>query len=147
MGIRELGTAGVRGAVKQASSIRCPVHPDYNGVALEHSVQCRTPTLVVASAADKLLPSLAEAARLVRTMPDARRLVLPESGHTALLESANCLASLLRRSGFLPPALRTARPPRAAEAGALATEPCDSQVVPCSLPCLSGSIVKVSKPA
>jgi hypothetical protein len=45
------------------------------------------PTLVVASARDRLLPSLAEAGRLVALIPGALRIVLPESGHTALLES------------------------------------------------------------
>ena len=64
----------------------------------------RAPTLIVASAADRLLPSLDEAARLVRALPDARRVLLPTSGHTALLESAVCLADIMRRTGFLPQA-------------------------------------------
>ena len=48
----------------------------------------RVPTLVVASARDRLLPSLAEAGRLVSLIPGALRVVLPDSGHTALLESS-----------------------------------------------------------
>ncbi len=47
----------------------------------------RVPTMVVASARDRLLPSLSEAGRLVSLIPGALRVVLPDSGHTALLES------------------------------------------------------------
>lgn len=59
----------------------------------------RVPTLVVASAGDKLLPSLSESTRLQRLMPQCQRVVLPESGHTALLELCSLLlASLLMLS-------------------------------------------------
>ena len=51
-------------------------------------LEARVPTLVVASARDRLLPSLAEAGRLVSLIPGALRVVLPDSGHTALLESS-----------------------------------------------------------
>lgn len=49
-------------------------------------VGARVPTLLIASAGDKLLPSLSESSRLQRLMPQAQRVVLPDSGHTALLE-------------------------------------------------------------
>ncbi|BDA40991.1 probable acyltransferase-like protein At1g54570, chloroplastic [Coccomyxa sp. Obi] len=62
----------------------------------------RAPTLIVASAADRLLPSLEESARLVGRIPDARRVILPNSGHTALLESGISLAEIMGRTGFLP---------------------------------------------
>ena len=42
--------------------------------------------LLVGSGEDRLLPSLTEQTRLQRLLPNAQRLVLPESGHTALLE-------------------------------------------------------------
>lgn len=67
-----------------------------------YNVWCRAPTLIVASAADRLLPSLEESARLVGKIPDARRVVLPNSGHTALLESGISLAEIMGRTGFLP---------------------------------------------
>ena len=63
---------------------------------------CRAPTLIVASAADRLLPSLEESGRLVGKIPDARRVILPNSGHTALLESGISLAEIMGRTGFLP---------------------------------------------
>ena len=47
---------------------------------------CRVPVLLVGSGQDRLLPSLTEQTRLQRLLPNARRLVLPDSGHTALLE-------------------------------------------------------------
>ena len=49
-------------------------------------VWCRTPVLLVGSGQDRLLPSLSEQTRLQRLLPNAQRLVLPDSGHTALLE-------------------------------------------------------------
>ncbi len=45
-------------------------------------IHCRVPTLLIASAADRLLPSMGEAARLAALLPDARRVTLPDSGHT-----------------------------------------------------------------
>ena len=55
---------------------------------------CRTKVLLVGSGRDRLLPSLTEQARLQRLLPNAQRLVLPESGHTALLEVCIMLQSL-----------------------------------------------------
>ena len=46
----------------------------------------RVPTLLISSAKDRLLGSLQEGARLERVMHNAMRIVLPKSGHTALLE-------------------------------------------------------------
>lgn len=66
----------------------------------------RVPTLLVASAADRLLPSMSEAARLASLLPDARRVTLPDSGHTALLEEGVALAAIMARAGFLPDASR-----------------------------------------
>lgn len=60
------------------------------------------PTLLIASAADRLLPSMTEAARLAALLPDARRVTLPDSGHTALLEEGVALAAIMARAGFLP---------------------------------------------
>ena len=58
----------------------------------------------MASACDRLLPSLGEASRLAAALPRARRVTLPDSGHTALLEEGVDLAALLSRAGLLPPA-------------------------------------------
>lgn len=65
-------------------------------------MRCRAPTLIVASAADRLLPSLEESGRLVRVIPNSQRVILPNSGHTALLESGISLARIMDRTGFLP---------------------------------------------
>lgn len=59
-----------------------------------------TKTLLVASARDALIPSLFEAGRLSRVLPNASRLVLPDSGHAALLERRLDLAAELKRAGF-----------------------------------------------
>jgi len=44
--------------------------------------QLTQPVLVIASALDRLLPSITEARRLVKILPNAQMVVLPYSGHT-----------------------------------------------------------------
>ncbi len=58
------------------------------------------PVLLVASAQDRMLPTLSEAARLQRCIPTAARHVLPTSSHTPLLERDVCLARILQHTGF-----------------------------------------------
>lgn len=60
------------------------------------------PTLVVASTGDRLLPSVEESERLLRRLPNARRVLLPGSGHACLLESAVDLSKILKAQPFLP---------------------------------------------
>ncbi|DBB07863.1 TPA: hypothetical protein ACH3X3_009263 [Trebouxia sp. C0006] len=64
--------------------------------------QIKTRVLLVGSGEDRLLPSLTEQTRLQRLLPNAQRLVLPDSGHTALLEADVDLVSIMARTGFLP---------------------------------------------
>ncbi|CAK9229154.1 unnamed protein product [Sphagnum troendelagicum] len=61
------------------------------------------PTLLFASAKDWVLPSMAECARLQCLLPNAKRVILPESGHTALLEASIDLAKMLETHGFVVP--------------------------------------------
>ena len=48
-------------------------------------IQC--PVTVIASAKDKLVPSIKEARLMTQKMPNARMIVLPDEGHTCLLSS------------------------------------------------------------
>lgn len=64
--------------------------------------QIHQPVLLIASAADRLLPSLAEAEHLSRYFPNTRRVVLPTSGHACLLETAVDLTEILRSQNFIP---------------------------------------------
>lgn len=64
--------------------------------------QLHQPTLLIASAGDRLLPSVAEARRLARQLPRARTVIRPESGHACLLEPGWQLADLLAAEDFLP---------------------------------------------
>jgi len=48
--------------------------------------QLTQPVLVIASALDRLLPSITEG-RLVKILPNAQMVVLPYSGHACLLEA------------------------------------------------------------
>ena len=67
-------------------------------IPLHHITQ---PVLIMASAADRLLPSVTEADRLVRYLPKARKILLPESGHACLLERELRLEEILGYWGLL----------------------------------------------
>lgn len=57
--------------------------------------------LLIASKADRLLPSLAEALRLAQLLPNAQVVTLPDSGHACLLEADIDLFEILRSANFL----------------------------------------------
>jgi len=59
--------------------------------------------LVVASQADRLLPSVEEAHRLADKFDHAQLHFLPFSGHISLLETDVDLSQILAKNGFLPP--------------------------------------------
>jgi len=59
------------------------------------------PVLVIASAFDRLLPSLAEARGLVKILPNAQLVVLPNSGHACLLEQDINLYKIMQAENFL----------------------------------------------
>lgn len=63
--------------------------------------QLHQPVLVITGAADLLLPSSAEADRLVRALPNAKKVELPNSGHACLLESEVSLAEILKNEKFI----------------------------------------------
>jgi pimeloyl-ACP methyl ester carboxylesterase len=60
------------------------------------------PVLFLASAADRLLPSVSEVRQLMNCLPKAEAIVLPNSGHTCLLETDINLHQLLHHSSFVP---------------------------------------------
>ncbi|KAG2444441.1 hypothetical protein HXX76_001194 [Chlamydomonas incerta] len=85
----------------------------------EALARVRTPVLLVTSARDRLLPSIAEGARLARQLPNCRRTILPDSGHAAMLERGLNIAHIMAGAGFLgelPPARAAAGPAAAAAA-------------------------------
>ncbi|MBR8832056.1 MAG: putative aminoacrylate hydrolase RutD [Chroococcopsis gigantea SAG 12.99] len=59
-------------------------------------------TLVIASEADRLLPSVEEGRNLVQRLPKAQLMILPDSGHTCLLEDDIDLAQILADYNFFP---------------------------------------------
>jgi pimeloyl-ACP methyl ester carboxylesterase len=61
----------------------------------------KQPVLVIAGAADNLLPSVAEAERLVNCLPNAEKVVLPGSGHACLLEAEVNLYEIMKSQNFL----------------------------------------------
>lgn len=58
------------------------------------------PVLVLASGADRLLPSVAEAGRLTSYLPNSQTVLLPKSGHACLLETEIRLSSILKSQNF-----------------------------------------------
>ena len=63
----------------------------------------KMPCLIIAGAADDLLPSVKEAQKLANIMPKARMTVLPRSGHACLLETEIDLYQILMEQNFIPP--------------------------------------------
>lgn len=59
------------------------------------------PFLIIAGAADQLLPSVMEAQRLVNYLPNAKMVVLPQSGHACLLETDINLFQIMKDNSFL----------------------------------------------
>ena len=64
-------------------------------------LRIQQPTLIVAGGADKLLPSIEEAQKLFKTLPQAQMKVLPQSGHACLLEAETNLSEILSEHNFL----------------------------------------------
>jgi pimeloyl-ACP methyl ester carboxylesterase len=65
--------------------------------------QIQFPTLIVAGQGDRVLPSVAEADYLSQHLPDAKKHILPQSGHACLLEQDVYLDEILKAKQFLPP--------------------------------------------
>ncbi len=61
----------------------------------------QAPTLMIASARDPVLPSVAEAQRLAQHIPQANIVVVPDSGHCCLIEKAFSLLDILTQQEFL----------------------------------------------
>lgn len=59
------------------------------------------PTLLIAGASDRLLPSVWEVTRLQSLLPNAEVVVLPQSGHACLLETDTNLYNILQTYRFL----------------------------------------------
>jgi len=60
------------------------------------------PVLLIASVADRLLPSVSEASYLQENFPNAKMMLLPKSGHACLLETEVNLYEILWQQNFLP---------------------------------------------
>lgn len=71
----------------------------------------RARTLVVAGAADALLPSADEAKRLERVMPRCKSVVLPGRTHAMLQEGGDDLATIVRDAAFYTRVRTTSAPP------------------------------------
>ncbi|MGB3768893.1 MAG: alpha/beta hydrolase, partial [Phormidesmis sp.] len=68
------------------------------------------PVLLVGSAGDRILPSVAEARRLSRIFPSAQMVTLPYSGHACLAERDVNLDEIMRSHHLMPAPPMTAPP-------------------------------------
>lgn len=70
-------------------------------ISQTHLSRITQPTLLLASGADKLLPSVTEAQRLNSCLPNAQMVVLSDSCHACLLEKSVDLYQILQEHNFL----------------------------------------------
>lgn len=70
-------------------------------VADEQLRSLNIPTLAIAGGSDGLLASVQEADKLIDVLPNAQKIVLPQSGHACLLETGVDLAQILKEQNFL----------------------------------------------
>lgn len=59
------------------------------------------PVLIIASGSDRLLPSVSDAQQLSSLLPNAKRYILPKSGHACLLEKDVDLYQIFKGQNFL----------------------------------------------
>lgn len=74
--------------------------------------QIQTPSLILASQGDRLLPSVEEAYRLQAHLTHAKVQILPHSGHACLLETELSLRQILAASQWLPQSPRLTKASR-----------------------------------
>ncbi|MBH8562291.1 alpha/beta hydrolase [Nostoc sp. CENA67] len=69
----------------------------------------KQPALLIAGARDRLLPSVTEVRRIANILPNAKIIVLPESGHACLLEKDINLYEILKSQKFIETKLDKAK--------------------------------------
>ena len=62
--------------------------------------QLNIPSLIIAGASDRLLPSVTEAQKLSNLLPQAKAVILPQSGHACLIETETNLYQILQEHDF-----------------------------------------------
>lgn len=72
--------------------------------------QLDRPVLILAGEVDRVLPSVEEAERLMKRLPNAKRVLLPQSGHACLLEADLNLYDILHENDFLSADARSSLP-------------------------------------
>lgn len=93
-------TKSVRDAPKQAVKQRLNLMRQFNIDEMKLR-QFTQPVLLIASEADLILPSVAEAKRLARILPNARVATVPHRGHACLVEEGVNLLKILQAENFL----------------------------------------------
>jgi pimeloyl-ACP methyl ester carboxylesterase len=63
--------------------------------------QITQPVLTIGSQRDRLLPSVREAHHLAKVFPNARRIILPDSGHACLVEAELDLAVIMQANHLM----------------------------------------------
>lgn len=97
---REALLQSVKSAPLEASAHRLSLLSGFS-IDKQQLQQLSQPFLIITSKADLILPSFTEAQRLVRKLPNARMITLPNSGHTCLLEEETNLFEILKAENFI----------------------------------------------
>lgn len=90
----------VRDAPKKAVMQRLTLMTEFDIDEMKLS-QFTQPVLLIASEADLILPSVEEAKRLAKILPNARVVTLPHKGHACLVEEGINLLKILQAENFL----------------------------------------------
>ncbi|GJP71321.1 hypothetical protein CLOP_g8635 [Closterium sp. NIES-67] len=84
------------------ASWRLSLLNDQSGLSDGVLKSIHTPTLLIASSKDRVLPAVPETGRLLALLPNSKRVILPSSGHTVLLEADVDIAAIIQTHGFAP---------------------------------------------
>lgn len=103
-GDRQFLWQAVQSVPQETSAWRLSLLSEFN-ISVAQLRQITQPVLLLASAADHLLPSLPEAEELAQHLPDVELIILPDSGHACLLEADINLYEIMQQYNFLYPAL------------------------------------------
>jgi len=90
----------VRSAPKQTANQRLALMRDFD-VDQTQLHQLTQPVLLIASEADRLLPSVAEVKRLAKILPQAQVVTLPDCGHACLAQTDVNLLKIMQTENFL----------------------------------------------
>lgn len=99
-GDRQALVQGMKSLPPKIVSWRLSLLKDFS-VSPQDLQHLNIPSLIVAGGSDRLLPSVAEAQKLSELLPQAKAVILPQSGHACLIETETNLYQILQEHNFI----------------------------------------------